>query len=111
MTTVTGGVNVYPAEAEQVLVAHPAVADAAGVGVPDADLGERLVALVVPADPAAPPTEEELRAWCEARLSRYKCPREYRLVRSLGRNDLGKLDKRGLRATVIASPDPAVAPR
>ena len=52
---VTGGVNVYPAEMEQVLVAHPGVADVAGIGLPHPDLGEQLVALVVPADPAAPP--------------------------------------------------------
>lgn len=96
---VTGGANVYPAEMEQVLVAHPAVADVAGVGATDADLGEVLVALVVPADPAAPPTVEDLQAWCEARLSRYKCPRRIQFVATLDRNPLGKLDKRTLRAT------------
>jgi len=100
---VTGGVNVYPAEAEHVLVAHPGVADVAGVGAPDADLGEVLVALVVPADPAAPPSVEELRAWCEARLSRFKCPRRIRLVDDLARNALGKLDKRALRAAHAGS--------
>lgn len=94
---VTGGVNVYPAEMEQVLVAHPDVADVAGVGVADADLGERLVALVVPVDPSAPPAVADLRAWCEERLSRFKCPREIRVVDDLGRNALGKLDKRSLR--------------
>jgi long-chain acyl-CoA synthetase len=95
---VTGGVNVYPAEMEQVLVDHPAVADVAGVGLPHPDLGEQLVALVVATDPASPPTVEELQAWCEARLSRFKCPRQIRLVDDLGRNALGKLDKRRLRA-------------
>jgi acyl-CoA synthetase (AMP-forming)/AMP-acid ligase II len=95
---VTGGVNVYPAEMEQVLVAHPGVADVAGVGVPHPDLGEQLVALVVPADAAAPPSSEELQAWCEDRLSRFKCPRQIRFVADLGRNPLGKLDKRSLRS-------------
>jgi acyl-CoA synthetase (AMP-forming)/AMP-acid ligase II len=94
---VTGGVNVYPAEMEQVLVAHPEVADVAGIGLPHPDLGEQLVALVVPADPAHPPSVDDLKAWCEARLSRFKCPRRIDLVADLGRNPLGKLDKRALR--------------
>lgn len=105
---VTGGVNVYPAEMEQVLVAHPAVQDVAGVGVPHPDLGEQLVALVqlspeVCADPGAPESETlvaELQAWCEARLSRFKCPRAIRLVDDLERNALGKLDKRALRRSL-----------
>ncbi len=95
---VTGGVNVYPAEMEQVLVAHPEVADVAGVGLAHPDLGEQLVALVVPVDGSAPPSTDELNAWCEERLSRYKCPRQIRVVSNLGRNALGKLDKAGLRA-------------
>jgi long-chain acyl-CoA synthetase len=94
---VTGGVNVYPAELEQVLVAHPGVGDVAGIGLPHPDLGEQLVALVVPADPADPPAAEDLQAWCEVRLSRFKCPRAIRLVDDLDRNALGKLDKRALR--------------
>lgn len=94
---VTGGVNVYPAEMEQVLIDHPGVADVAGIGAPDPDLGEILLALVVPVDPSNPPTEDELRAFCEQRLSRFKCPRRFRLVDDLGRNALGKLDKAGLR--------------
>ncbi|HEY4376076.1 MAG TPA: AMP-binding protein [Acidimicrobiales bacterium] len=94
---VTGGANVYPAEMEQVLSEHPGVADVAGIGVPDDDLGEVLVALVVPSNPNEPPLVGELRAWCEARLSRYKCPRAIKLVATLDRNPLGKLDKRRLR--------------
>ncbi|WP_421119950.1 AMP-binding protein [Aquihabitans daechungensis] len=96
---VTGGVNVYPAEMEQVLVDHPGVTDVAGIGLPHPDLGEQLVALVVPADPAAPPSIDELQTWCEDRLSRFKCPREIRLVDDLNRNPLGKLDKRSLRTS------------
>ncbi|MEO6988125.1 MAG: AMP-binding protein [Aquihabitans sp.] len=97
---VTGGANVYPAEMEQVLVAHPGVADVAGIGMADDDLGEILVALVVAEDPTSPPSRDDLQAWCEARLSRFKCPRRIRFVESLGRNALGKLDKRSLRAGV-----------
>ena len=94
---VTGGVNVYPAEMERVVIAHPGVADVAGIGLPHRDLGEILVALVVPQDPDVPPEPADLQAWCEDRLSRFKCPREVRLVGSLDRNPLGKLDKRALR--------------
>jgi len=53
---------------------------------------------VVPADPASPPEPVELLAWCEERISRYKVPRQVRIVESLNRNALGKLDKRALRA-------------
>src|SRR5699024_1155891 len=88
---VTGGVNVYPAEMEQVLIDHPGVADVDGIGVPDPDLGEILLARVVPTDPSNPPTEDDLRAFCEDRLSRYKCPRRFRFVDDVGRNALGKL--------------------
>lgn len=96
---VTGGVNVYPAEMEQVLAAHPQVDDVAGIGLPHPDLGEILLALVVPTDPSAPPAPEALQAWCEQRLSRFKCPREIRFVGDLGRTPLGKVDKRALRTT------------
>lgn len=94
---VTGGVNVYPAEMEQVLITHPEVTDVAGIGLPHPDLGEQLIALVVPVDPDRPPTIGELQAWCEERLSRFKCPRQVRLVETLDRSPLGKLDKRALR--------------
>lgn len=106
---VSGGVNLYPAECEQVLVRHPDVAEVAVIGVPDADLGETLLALVVPAtgsvDGAA------LDAFCRTELAGYKCPRAYELVPALTRNEMGKLDKRALREPYwTASPtemDPA----
>ena len=94
---VSGGVNIYPAEAEQALVQHPAVADVAAVGVPSEAMGEELLALVVLA--AGPvPTADELDRFCRDRLAGYKCPRSYEVVRDLGRNAMGKLDKRALRA-------------
>ena len=109
---VTGGVNVYPAEMEQALMGHPAVADVAGIGLPHPDLGEQLVALIVPIDPTAPPSTDELQAWCEERLSRFKCPRQIRIVDSVHRNPLGKLDKRGLRTMHSSSKgDPDGSPR
>lgn len=95
---VSGGSNIYPAEAERVLVTHPAVADVACIGVPDDVMGEQLRALVVPADPAAPPVAEELVAFCRERLTHYKCPRTVELVSDLGRNTMGKINKRRLRA-------------
>src|SRR4051794_32416152 len=93
---VSGGANVYPAEAEQVLVQHPAVLDVACIGVPDRDMGEQLKALVVlrPGHAAEP---AELIAFCRDHLSHYKCPRTVDLVDDLGRNTMGKLNKRTLR--------------
>jgi len=91
---VSGGVNVYPAEAEAVLAAHPGVADVAVIGVPEPDLGETLLALVVPDDPA--PAAEDLIAWCRGRLTHYKCPRAVRFVPDLPRTAMGKLSKRDL---------------
>ncbi|WP_227462305.1 AMP-binding protein [Desertimonas flava] len=95
---VSGGANIYPAEAEKVLLQHAGVADVACIGVPHAEMGEELRGLVVPADPASPPDPAELVAFCRERLSHYKCPRTIELVDDLGRNTMGKLNKRRLRA-------------
>jgi len=94
---VSGGVNLYPAESENVLVEHPKVAEVAVIGVPHPDLGEQLLALVVPRDPADPPTASELEAYCRERIAAYKCPRCYELVETLTRNAMNKLDKRAMR--------------
>jgi acyl-CoA synthetase (AMP-forming)/AMP-acid ligase II len=95
---VAGGVNIYPAEAEAVLLTHPKVSDCAVVGVPDADLGEAVKALVVPVDPADPPTADELIGLCRQHLAGYKCPRTVDVVSTVGRNAMGKINKRALRA-------------
>lgn len=95
---VSGGVNIYPAEAEQVLIEHPQVADVAVIGVPNAEMGEEVKALVVPADPADPPSPEALIAYCRERLAGYKCPRTVDIVESVGRTAMGKINKRQLRA-------------
>jgi acyl-CoA synthetase (AMP-forming)/AMP-acid ligase II len=90
---ISGGVNIYPREVEDVLVVHPAVADVAVLGTPDPDMGERVTAFVQLADGGAA-TEAELVDWCRARLSHFKCPREVRFVDDLPRLPTGKLLKR-----------------
>jgi long-chain acyl-CoA synthetase len=95
---VSGGVNIYPAEAELVLVEHPAVLDVACIGVPHPEMGEQMKALVIPVDPATAPEPAELLAWCRERLTHYKCPRSLDYVADLGRTTMGKINKRALRA-------------
>jgi long-chain acyl-CoA synthetase len=94
---VSGGVNIYPAEAEHVLLQHPDVEDVAVIGAPNAEMGEEAKALVIPADPASPPTVEALNAFCRERIAGYKCPRSYEFVDDIGRNAMGKVNKRALK--------------
>ncbi|MGW5071747.1 acyl-CoA synthetase [Rhodococcus sp. NPDC004095] len=98
-TIISGGVNIYPQEAENVLVGHPAVADVAVVGVPDDEMGEAVRAVVQPVDPAAvgPALAAELIDWCRAELAHYKCPRAVDFVDELPRDPSGKLHKRHVR--------------
>ena len=95
---VSGGVNIYPAEAEQVLIEHPAVLDVACIGVPNKEMGEELKAMVIPREDIETPSEEVVIAWCRERLSHYKCPRTLEFVDDLGRNTMGKINERKLRA-------------
>ena len=95
---VSGGVNLYPAEAEHVLQEHPQVADVACIGIPHAEMGEELRALIVPTDPKNPPTPDELLTFCRDGLSSYKCPRSVEIVDTVGRNTMGKVNKKRLRA-------------
>lgn len=94
---VSGGVNIYPAEAEHVLMRHPEVADVAVIGVPNEEMGEEAKALVIPADPANPPAAAELNLFCREALAGFKCPRSYEMVADIGRNAMGKVNKRQLR--------------
>jgi long-chain acyl-CoA synthetase len=98
-TIISGGVNVYPQEAEDALLAHPQVMDAAVFGVPDPDFGEAVLAVVqpteAPADPAA--LETELIEHCRARLAKVKCPRSVDFRPELPRTPTGKLLKRLLK--------------
>ena len=92
---VSGGVNVYPAEAERVLASHPGVEDVAAFGVPHPEMGEELRALVVVNDPRVQPAQ--LLAYCRSQLAGFKCPRSVQIVDQLPRTAMGKLDKRVLR--------------
>ena len=94
---VSGGVNIYPREAEDVLALHPAVIDAAVFGIPDDEMGEAVHAVVQFADPSASVTDDELVAWCRQRLASYKCPRSVEVVDAMPRDPSGKLFKRRLK--------------
>ena len=95
---VRGGYNVYPMEVEAVLLDHPGVAAVAVVARPDEVLGEQGVAVVVPADPARPPSLEELRAFARERVSSYKLPDDIRVVDALPLTAGDKVDRRSLEA-------------
>ena len=94
---VSGGVNIYPAEIEAVLIAHEGIEDVAVIGVPHEDMGEAVKALIVPKAASNPPESGELDRFCRARLAAYKCPRTYDIVESVGRNAMGKISKKELR--------------
>jgi o-succinylbenzoate---CoA ligase len=93
---VTGGEKVWPAPVEQALLRHPAVADVAVAGRPDAEWGQRVVAYVVPRDRALPPSLEMLRATVKERLPAYMAPREVVAVDALPRTPLGKVQRERL---------------
>ena len=97
---IAGGVNIYPQEVENELAVHPKVADAAVIGVPNADLGEEVKAVVIPApgEHASEELGQELIAYCRSRLAHYKCPVTVDFVDELPRLATGKLLKRQLRA-------------
>jgi long-chain acyl-CoA synthetase len=96
---VSGGVNVFPRESEDVLLLHPDVLDVAVIGVPNEEMGEEVKAIVqlVEPDRASPALAEELVAWCRDRLTHFKCPRSVDFVKELPRQENGKLYKRALR--------------
>ncbi|MHC3453287.1 acyl-CoA synthetase [Streptomyces prasinus] len=93
----SGGYKIGAGEIENALLEHPGVREAAVTGEPDADLGERIVAWVVPSAPGAPPTLDELAGHVAARLAPHKRPRVLHHLAALPRNDMGKIMKRALR--------------
>ncbi|MFC8781229.1 acyl-CoA synthetase [Streptomyces nigra] len=94
----SGGYKIGAGEIENALLEHPGVREAAVTGEPDADLGERIVAWVVPADPQAPPSADELADHVAGRLAPHKRPRRVHYLEVLPRNDMGKIMKRALGA-------------
>jgi long-chain acyl-CoA synthetase len=96
---ISGGVNIYPQETENLLITHPKVTDAAVIGVPDEDMGEAVKAVVQPAPDAlpGPELERELIAFCQEHIAHYKCPRTVDFTDELPRLPTGKLYKRILR--------------
>jgi len=96
---ITGGYNVYPKEVETVLESHRDVKEAAVVGVPDEEFGERVVAVVVPEDGRGSVAPADLLAHCRARMAPYKCPREIKVAADLPRNAMGKLQKKRIVET------------
>jgi long-chain acyl-CoA synthetase len=96
---ISGGVNIYPQEAENVLAAHSKVEDVAVFGVPNSDLGEEVKAVVQPSnmDEAGPELERELIDFCQQQLAKYKCPRSIDFEAELPRHPTGKLYKRLLK--------------
>ena len=101
---ISGGVNIYPQESENVLITHPKVADVAVFGVPNDDFGEEVKAVVQPMDmvDATPEFEAELLAFCRASVSHVKAPRSIDFMAELPRHPTGKLYKRLLRDTYWA---------
>ncbi len=99
-TIISGGVNIYPAEVEATLLQHPAVGDAAVIGVPNDEWGEEVRAVVELRDAAtlSPELAAELTEFCRSRIARFKCPRQVDFVDSLERDPNGKLRKGAIRA-------------
>jgi acyl-CoA synthetase (AMP-forming)/AMP-acid ligase II len=110
---ISGGVNIYPQEAENLLAVHPKVADVAVIGVPDPEMGEQVKAVVQPASmhEAGPELAAELIAYCRGRLAHYKCPRSVDFRADLPRNPTGKLLKRVLRDEYARARAAQEAPR
>ena len=113
---ISGGVNIYPQETENVLVLHPAVFDVAVIGIPDSEMGESVGAFVQPAEGVTPNPElaDQLIRFVKDRIASYKAPKTVRFVDNLPRSETGKLVKGILKARFGGTPGPelcALAPR
>ena len=101
---ISGGVNIYPQEIEDVILQHPEIADVAVIGVPNEDFGEEVKAVVQLGNPAGASAalSAEIIAFCRERLSAFKCPRSVDFMAELPRQPTGKLYKRLLRDKYLA---------
>lgn len=99
---IRGGENIYPREVEDALATHPGVAAAVVVGIPDAQWGEQVGAVLVPTDPASPPDPAELRAYCRERLAAFRAPSQWFFVDTLPTTPTGKVQKFVLRDRIDA---------
>ena len=93
---ITGGANVFPAEVEEALSGHPDVVDQVVVGVADSEWGHRVHAIIQLRDGPHPPTPEELKEFCRARLAAYKIPKTWEFVDVVPRTEAGKLNRNAL---------------
>jgi fatty-acyl-CoA synthase len=93
---ISGGVNIYPRDIEEVLIQHPDITDVAVIGIPDEKWGERLKAFVV-AEPGQTISEESILEFCKERISSMKTPKDYAFIDQLPRNASGKVLKTDLR--------------
>ena len=100
---IRGGFNIYPRDVEEAVYGFPKTAEAAVIGVPDALMGEAVAAFVV-LKPGQTATAEEVIAFCETRLARYKCPKEVRFVEALPKSPIGKILRKELRSQIGNQP-------
>ena len=107
---ISGGVNIFPAEIEGILLEHEGVGDAAVIGIPDDDWGEQVLAVIEPRAGVEPTGElaDELLAHCADRLAAYKRPKRIEFRADLPRTDAGKLYKRKIRDEYWAGEDRAL---
>jgi bile acid-coenzyme A ligase len=95
---VTGGANVFPAEVETALIEHPGIADVVVVGLRDPEWGRRVHAIIEPADPAAPPSAEEIIAFAKGQLAGYTAPKTVEVVATIPRSEATKVSRAALVA-------------
>lgn len=108
---ISGGVNIYPQEIENLLVTHPKVMDAAVFGVPDEDFGEAVKAVIQAVDPAQADSDlaAELSEFCRANLAKFKCPKSFDFTDEMPRLPTGKLYKKPLRDAYWTTADAAAS--
>ena len=90
---IRGGINIYPREIEDVLFAHPAIAQAAVLGIPDQKWGERIIAAILPQNPASPPSPNELKTYCRQQLAAHKTPAQWIILDAFPTTASGKIQK------------------